>query len=61
MGSKIIAVLIIEGLALLGTSGYFLWVREFDKKYVFGLVLGAASILIMLLLREKKSEKPEPE
>ena len=50
---KITAVLAIEGLALAGSSGYFMITRGFDEN-IFGLVLGIASLVIMLLLRTKK-------
>ena len=51
---KIIAVLVIEGLALAGTAVYFLATRGFEPKYIFGLTVGVSAMIIMLLLREKK-------
>jgi len=50
---KITAVLAIEGLALAGSSAYFMFTRGFDEN-IFGLVLGIASLVIMLLLRTSK-------
>ncbi len=50
---KIIAVLAIEGLALAGSSAYFMISRGFDEN-VFGLTLGIAALVIMLLLRTTK-------
>lgn len=51
---KIIAVLAIEALALAITAVYFIATRGFEPKYIFGLTLGAASLIIILLLREKR-------
>ena len=53
---KIIAVLAIEGVALAGSAGYFTITRGFSSEYTFGLTLGVAAIIIMLLLRNKKEE-----
>jgi len=52
---KIIAILIIEGLALAGMAVYFIVIKGFDTKYLFGLTLGVAAIIIMLLLMNKKN------
>jgi hypothetical protein len=46
---KIISVLVIEGLALTGSSGYFIFTRGFDD-YIYGFVLGIASLLIVFML-----------
>ncbi len=51
---KTIAVLIIEGLALAVTAVYFIISIGFEPKYIFGLTLGVASLIIMILLREKR-------
>jgi hypothetical protein len=51
---KTIAVLTIEGLALAITAGYFIVSIGFEPKYIFGLTLGVASLIIMILLREKR-------
>jgi hypothetical protein len=51
---KILIVLIIEGLSLAGMAVYFMVTRGFDSKYIFGLTLGVAVIIIMLLLSNKK-------
>ncbi len=50
---KIIAVLAIEGLALAGSSGYFMITRGFHSEYTFGITLGIAALIIMIILREK--------
>ncbi len=50
---KIIAVLIIESLALAASAIYFMVTRDIDKN-VFGLVLGLASLVVMLFFRSKK-------
>jgi len=50
---KITAVLAIEGIALAGSSGYFMFTRGFDEN-IFGLTLGIAALVIMILLRTKK-------
>ncbi len=52
---KILAVLIIEGISLAGMAIYFMIQKGFDTKYLFGLTLGAACIIIMLLLNNKKN------
>jgi hypothetical protein len=51
---KILIVLIVEGVSLAGMAGYFMAQKGFDTKYLFGLTLGAACIIIMLLLNNKK-------
>jgi hypothetical protein len=51
---KILIVLIIEGVSLAGMAVYFMATKGFDTKYLFGLTLGAACIIIMLLLNNKK-------
>jgi uncharacterized membrane protein len=51
---KILIVLIFEGLALAGMAIYFMATKGFDSKYIFGLTLGLACIIIMLLLSNKK-------
>jgi hypothetical protein len=53
---KITAVLAIEGIALAGSSGYFMFTRGFSEN-IFGLTLGVASLVIMILLRTKKEEE----
>ena len=50
---KIIAVLVIEGLALTGSSLYFMFTRGISE-YIFGLVLGVSAIIIMILFGSKK-------
>jgi hypothetical protein len=50
---KIIAVLVIEGIALTGSSLYFMFTRNFSE-YIFGLALGLSSIIIMFLLKSSK-------
>jgi len=50
---KITAVLAIEGLALAGSAGYFMFTRGFAEN-IFGLTLGLAALVIMILLRTKK-------
>jgi hypothetical protein len=52
---KIIAVLAIEGIALAGSSVYFMATRNISE-YIFGFVLGISSIIIMILLRTKKTQ-----
>jgi hypothetical protein len=56
---KIVAVLIIEGLALVGSSGYFIYTRGFEREYIFGITLGFAAVIIMLLLKDKKTKSSE--
>lgn len=51
---KIIAVIAIEGSALAITAVYYIATRGFEAKYIFGLTLGVASLIIILLLREKR-------
>jgi hypothetical protein len=51
---KILIVLIIEGVSLSGMAIYFIIIKGFDTKYLFGLTLGVACIIIMLLLNNKK-------
>ncbi|NLI15554.1 MAG: hypothetical protein GX409_04625 [candidate division Zixibacteria bacterium] len=52
---KIAAVLVIEGISLIGMAVYF-WIQKgFDTEYLFGLTLGAACIIIMILLNNKKN------
>jgi hypothetical protein len=50
---KIVAILVIEGVTLSGMAIYFMATKGFDSKYIFGLTLGVAAIIIMLLLNEK--------
>ena len=51
---KIIAVLIIEGIALAGTALYKLVAFGYEPKFIFGLTLGISAIIIMFLLRDSK-------
>lgn len=46
---KIIAIIIIEGIALTASSGYYIFTRGFDD-YIFGFALGIASLLIVFML-----------
>ena len=50
---KIIAVLIIEGIALTGMAGYYIIVRGFNQ-YIFHLTIGDLVITFMFFLRDKK-------
>ncbi len=50
---KIIAVLILEALALTGSSIYYMITRHIHKN-LFGLILGIGTFIVMLLFRSKK-------
>lgn len=53
---KVMAVLAIESVALALSAIYFIVLKGLEPKYIFGLVLGAASIIIIFILREKSSD-----
>lgn len=52
---KIVAVLVIEGIAAAGSAMYFMITRG-TTEYIFHLVLGVSTIVIMILLRSKKEQ-----
>jgi len=50
---KIIAVLMIEGIALIGSALYFIIVRKTAQPYLLGLTAGVIAVLIPIILRDK--------
>ncbi|MCD6163390.1 MAG: hypothetical protein J7K40_13400 [candidate division Zixibacteria bacterium] len=51
---KIVAVLIIEGIALTGMAGYYIIARDFNQ-YIFHFTVGVLVIILMFFLKDKKS------
>jgi len=54
---KIVAVLVIESIALTGCSAYFIVTRNY-REYILGLALGLCSLFLMILLKWNNA-KPE--
>ncbi len=51
---KIVAVIIIEGIALTATAAFYLITRGYNQKDIFWLSVGISTIVILLVFREKK-------
>ena len=51
---KIVAVLMIESIALAGSSIYYMIAHEMSQENIFGLVFGIGAIVIVMVLRSGK-------
>ncbi len=52
--NKIMATLVVEGVALCAASIYFMVTKNNVSRYLIFLIVGAAALIIILLLRDKE-------